>query len=179
MGKVYFLDNDVILKLTTYRMLDEALDCFKIDRSDIRVLESARFVFGSPKLRKKYSEEALILATEFVKKCPEIATQDSEEYRLLEKQIKNDIDPGEATLIAATFQESASLLATGDKRCLKALANTECLDFIHKGLQGRVICLEQIICRSIGYSGTRKCPICFWFPKINQKVLSGNTNSCY
>ena len=153
MGQVYFLDNDVILKLTTYRMLDEALDCFKIDRSDIRVLESARFVFVSPKLRKKYSEETLISATEFVNKCPKIATQDSEEYRLLEKQIKNDIDPGEATLIAATFQESASLLATGDKRCLKALANTECLDFIHQGLQGRVICLEQIICKLIEIQG--------------------------
>jgi hypothetical protein len=153
MGKVYFLDNDVILKLTTYRMLDEALDCLKIDRSDIRVLESARFVFDSQKLRKKHSEETLLFATEFVKKCPKIATQDSEEYRLLEKQIKNDIDPGEATLIAATFQESASLLATGDKRCLKALANTECLDFIHKGLQGRVICLEQIICKSIETQG--------------------------
>ena len=51
MGKIYFIDNDVILKLTTYRMLDEALDCFKIDRSNIRVLESARFVFGSPKFK--------------------------------------------------------------------------------------------------------------------------------
>ena len=153
MGKVYFLDNDVILKLTTYRMLDEALDCFKIDRSNIRVLESARFVFGSPKLIKKYSAETLIAATEFVKRCPKIATQDSEEYRLLEKQIKNDIDPGEAALIAATFQESASLLATGDKRCLKALANTECLDFIHQGLQGRIICLEQIICKLIEIQG--------------------------
>jgi predicted nucleic acid-binding protein len=153
MGMVYFLDNDVILKLTTYRMLDEALDGLEIDRSDIRVLESARFVFGSKKTKKKYSEETLLFATEFVKKCPKIATQDSEEYRLLEKQIKNDIDPGEATLIAATFQESASLLATGDKRCLKALANTECLDFIHKGLQGRVICLEQIICKSIEIQG--------------------------
>jgi hypothetical protein len=43
MGMIYFLDNDVILKLTTYRMLDEALDCLGIERSDIRVLASARY----------------------------------------------------------------------------------------------------------------------------------------
>jgi hypothetical protein len=149
MGMVYFLDNDVILKLTTYRMLDEALDCLEIDRSDIRVLASARFVFSSKKLRKKHSEETLLSAVEFVESGTTISAQDNDEYRLLEKQAKNDIDPGEATLIAATFHESASLLATGDKRCLQALANIESLELIHKKLQGSVICLEQIICKLI------------------------------
>jgi len=154
MGTVYFLDNDVILKLTTYRMLDEALDCLKIDRSDIRVLASARYFFEKNKgVRKKHSDATIASAIEFVKSCVAISSQNNDEYRLLAEQIKNDIDPGEATLIAATFQESASLLATGDKRCLKALANTECLDFIHKGLQGRVTCLEQIICKSIEIKG--------------------------
>jgi hypothetical protein len=153
MGMVYFLDNDVILKLTTYRMLNQALDCLEIDRSDIRVLESARFVFGSKKLQKKYSAETLLSAIEFVKSCATISAQDNDEYRLLEKQAKNDIDPGEATLIAATFHESASLLATGDKRCLQALATIESLELIHKKLQGRVICLEQIICKLIETQG--------------------------
>jgi hypothetical protein len=153
MGMVYFLDNDVIRKLITYKMLDEALDCLEIDRSDIRVLESARFVFGSKKMQEKYSEEILLSAIEFVKSCATISAQDNDEYRLLEKQAKKDIDRGEATLIAATFKESASLLATGDKRCLKALASIECLDFIHKELQGRVICLEQIIWKLIRMQG--------------------------
>jgi hypothetical protein len=153
MGMVYFLDNDVILKLTTYRMLNQALDCLEIDRSDIRVLASARFVFGSKKLQKKYSAETLLSAIEFVKSCTTISAQDNDEYRLLEKQAKNDIDPGEATLIAATFHESASLLATGDKRCLQALASIESLALIHEKLQGRVICLEQIICKLIETQG--------------------------
>jgi hypothetical protein len=150
---VYFLDNDVILKLTTYRMLIEALACLEIDRSDVRVLASARFVFDSKKLQKKYSEETLLSAIEFVKSCATISAQDNNEYRLLEKQAKNDIDPGEATLIAATFHESASLLATGDKRCLQALASIESLELIHEKLQGRVICLEQIICKLIEIQG--------------------------
>jgi hypothetical protein len=149
MGMVYFLDNDVILKLTTYRILNEALNCLKIDRSDIRVLASARFVFCSKKLQKKYSEEILLSAIEFVESCATISAQDNDEYRLLEKQAKNDIDPGEATLIAATFP----LLATGDKRCLQALFSIESLELIHKKLQGRVICLEQIICKLIETQG--------------------------
>ncbi len=150
---VYFLDNDVILKLTGYGITNEALECLKIERSNIRVLDSARFVFGSKKLKKKYSESILLSAIDFVEKCATISSQDSDEYRLLVKEIKNDIDPGEATLIAATFQEFGSFLATGDKRCLKALATIECLQTIHEGLQNRVICLEQIICQLIEIKG--------------------------
>ena len=64
---IYFLDNDVILKLTTYRILDEALDCLEIDRSDIRVLASARYFFGKNKdVKKKYSEVTISSAIEFV-----------------------------------------------------------------------------------------------------------------
>ncbi len=153
MGMIYFLDNDIILKLTTYKMLDETLNCLEIDQSNIRVLDSARFVFGSKKLKKNYSEETLLSTIKFVKNCSSISSQDNDEYRLLEKQARNNIDPGEATLIAATFHEPASLLTTGDKRCLKALANINCLEFIHQGLQGRVICLEQIICKLIKTKG--------------------------
>jgi predicted nucleic acid-binding protein len=104
-------------------------------------------------LQKKYSEETLLSAIEFVKSYAAISAQDNDEYRLLEKKAKNDIDPGEATLIAATFHESASLLATGDQRCLKALATTECLYLIRKKLKGRVICLEQVIYKLITTKG--------------------------
>jgi hypothetical protein len=120
---IYFLDNDVILKLTAYGIMNEALDCLKIERSNIRVLGSARFVFDKDKsIQKQYSIETRESAIDFVINCSTISSKDSDEYRLLEKEIKNDIDPGEASLIAATFQELGSFLATGDKRCLKALS---------------------------------------------------------
>jgi hypothetical protein len=91
MGMIYFLDNDVILKLTTYRMLDEALDCLEIERSDIRVLASARYFFGKNKgVKKKYSEVTIALAIEFVKSCTTISSQDNDEYRLLEKMDGED-----------------------------------------------------------------------------------------
>jgi hypothetical protein len=102
---VCFLDNDVIIKLTTCGLLSEALECLEIDRSNVRVLSSARFVFKGPKMRKKHSEQVLASAVEFVESCITIPPQDSDEYLLLEQQIKNDIDAGEATLIAATAQE--------------------------------------------------------------------------
>jgi hypothetical protein len=151
MGMVYFLDNDVILKLTTYRMLDEALDGLEIDRSDIRVLESARFVFEKHKKAiEKYSSETRESAINFIKPRTKIAAQNNDEYKLLIAQ--NGIDIGEATLITATIQESASFLVSGDKKCLNALVSKD-LDSIHKKMQGRVICLEQIICRSIEIQG--------------------------
>jgi hypothetical protein len=159
---VCFLDNDVIIKLTTCGLLSEALQCLEVDRSNIRVLSSARFVFGRPKMRKKHSEQVLESAIEFVKGCTAIPPQDSDEYRLLEQQIKNDIDAGEATLMAAAAQESDFWIVTGDKRCLKALAATKELDSIHKNLQGHVICLEQIICKLITVQG---------FESVREKVV--------
>jgi hypothetical protein len=151
MGMVYFLDNDVILKLTTYRMLDEALDCLEIDRSNIRVLNSARFVFEKhKKVRENYLETVRESAINFVSQHTEIAAQNSEEHKLLLAQ--NGIDLGEATLITATIQESASFLVSGDKKCLNALAAKD-LYLIHKKMQGRAICLEQIICKSIEIQG--------------------------
>jgi hypothetical protein len=150
---VCFLDNDVIIKLTTCGLLSEALECLEIDRSNVRVLSSARFVFKRPKMQKIHSKEVLASAIEFVESCTIIPSQDSNEYRLLEQQVKNDIDVGEAILIAATAQEAAFLIVTGDKRCLKALAAAEELNLIQKRLQGHVICLEQIICKLIDERG--------------------------
>ena len=84
MGMVYFLDNDVILKLITYGMLDEALDCLKTDRSNIRVLESARFVFEKHKKAiEKYSLETRESAISFVRPHTKIAAHNSDEHKLL------------------------------------------------------------------------------------------------
>jgi hypothetical protein len=151
MGMVYFLDNDVILKLITYGMLNEALDCLKIDRSNIRVLDSARFVFKKhKKVIENHSLQVRTSAISFVEQHTEIAFQNSDEHILLVGQ--NGIDIGEAILIAATIRESSSFLISGDKKCLNALASKD-LDSIHKKMQGRVICLEQIVYKLIEIQG--------------------------
>jgi hypothetical protein len=160
---VCFLDNDVIIKLTTCGLLSEALECLKIDQSGIRVLDSARFFFlKNREMRKKHSKEVLEFAVDFVEKHTTISAEDNEDYKLLITQNSNGIDPGEAKLISATIQDSSYCLFTGDKRCLRALYNAKELSEIHSKLQGRVICLEQIICELIKVYG---------FELIREKIV--------
>ena len=47
------------------------------------------------------------------------------------------------------MSESTSLLMTGDKRLLRALANMSDLKHIHEKIRGRVICLELLIYKLI------------------------------
>jgi hypothetical protein len=140
---VYYIDNDIIL-------LNETLGAWEIKRSDIRVLASARFSMNTSNRRKKYGQDTVNRAIDFVTTCNTIPSQDTEEYRLLLSQSTNGMDMGEAILISSLIQENATLLLTGDKRCLNCLATTESLTLIHKKMQGRVICLEQLIHKTIG-----------------------------
>ena len=59
MGITCFIDNDVILKLVTCDLFDEAIAAFEIDRSNIHVLESARFSFKRGNTPKNYSEAVI------------------------------------------------------------------------------------------------------------------------
>ena len=56
-----------------------------------------------------------------------------------------DIDTGEALLYASTYALQEFWLLTGDKRSLTALAEAPNCQAIVARLNGKVICLEQII----------------------------------
>jgi hypothetical protein len=63
------------------------------------------------------------------------------------------IDPGEQVLFGATAYYDTFLLATGDKRCLRALAADSACRSIYERLSGRVCCLEQIVSLLIPHFG--------------------------
>ena len=67
------------------------------------------------------------------------------------------IDPGEAILFSATAAFPDFLLATGDKRSLKVLAELPA-NSVTARLAGRVICFEQVLIRihaSFGFDHLR------------------------
>jgi hypothetical protein len=145
MAVVCFLDNDVLLKLAGFELLDEAIAALKISPDNLYVLESARFVFrDSPSVIAQYSQSVRDRAITFVKSCHGVLTDvESCDFIALSK-LKN-LDEGEAGLLTATNGVESFVLITGDKRCLKALANGVGIATIQQRLRGRVICLEQVI----------------------------------
>jgi hypothetical protein len=77
--------------------------------------------------------------------------------------LRDFIDIGEASLIAATGKKETFFFMKGDKLCLESLANNPSLSSVHYRLCGRTICLEQLIYRLIMSQG---------FEVIQKKIVS-------
>lgn len=151
MPPVCFVDNDAILKLVACNLFWEAVTSLGLTQADLRVLSDAKYVFRkSRRVVQKYPQAIRDSAISIVEGCTKIQPELSEELQIL--QIEG-IDPGENLLISATRYEASFYLATGDKRCLTALAAEPQLAEIRQRLIGRVICLEQLILRLIYNQG--------------------------
>ena len=147
---IYFLDNDIILKLSAFNLLDAAIAALKISPENLRVLDTAQHVFKrNRKVSQKYSEVTRERAIDFVKSCQTVKPVDSPEFIVLGQML----DVGEATLVAATREVSPFIFMTGDKRCLRDLATKAELTEVAERLRGRVICLEQVILLLIRQQG--------------------------
>lgn len=138
----------------------EALTSLGLTQADLRVLPSAKHVFRkNNRVRQKYPQAIRADAISIVEGCTEVIPEFTEELQNLDVE---GIDPGEGFLILATRYETSFYLTTGDKRCLRALAAAPQLGAIRQRLDGRVICLEQLILKLIYTQG---------FDKVLTKVL--------
>ena len=152
---ICFTDNDVLLKLSAWNLLEEAITVLDTTRKEIYVLRTARFVIGKDKQARfstKYGSQAVQRTLEFIETVQEITQgADPEEQALL--NAINGIDEGEAFLFGATRDLDLFLVATGDKNSLRALANAPSCAPIYQRMSGRVICMEQIMARLIPHVG--------------------------
>ncbi len=158
MGITCFVDNDVILKLVACDLFEEAIAAFEIGRSNIHVLETARFTFRGNKVKKNYSEEVIEKAITTIKNFDTVEAEI--DNPLFSLKIPNMDD--ELKLIVAESAEPAFYFATGDKRCLRALTEVSELTTMKEKLSGRVVCFEQIIIKIIQVYG---------FKFVKKKVL--------
>lgn len=163
MSGICFLDNDIILKLTACSLFDDAISILNIKRDNLRVLPSARYYFkNSRRAKKLYPENIINQVTAIANRYQTIEIVTKEALQEINKlQSYEGIDDGEANLIAATREINAFWLTTGDKRFLKTVASYDELAIIRDRLQGKVICLEQLIRQSIRIKGFE-----FILPKV-------------
>lgn len=150
LARFCFVDNDVILKLTSCDLFWEAIAALDCDADAVRVLKSAKHVFNSSKTRRKYSDLVCDQAISVVTQCQPIHRQARNPY--LNLSLEN-VDIGELILTFEAIGHENYLLATGDKRYLQALAQNKELEDMYRSLMGRVICFEQIIIRLVETQG--------------------------
>lgn len=146
MSPVCFVDNDVILKLVACNLFWEAVGVLGLTSDDLRVRASTKYYFR--KKPKIYPQAVREQAIAVVEQCQLIDDPPINEELQILQQIEG-IDPGEGVLIVATQPEPSFYLMTGDKRCLEALATAPQLVEVRQRLEGRVVCLEQLILRLI------------------------------
>jgi hypothetical protein len=83
---------------------------------------------------------------------------DSQASRIIELTSDPSIDAGEAYLIDYACSQSESILITGDKRCVVALASNPRFGSILPLLHGRLVhldCILESICELIGWTRVR------------------------
>jgi hypothetical protein len=138
--------------------LREALDALRVKKSEVLVLPTARAVIArSPIIAQNHTRDAIDRAVKFVASVAVITDPDVADFALLTGV--PGIDVGEATLFAGTKGLADFLVATGDKRSLRALTACPACGAIHTRLQSRVICLEQVmvlLIKELGYKNVQR-----------------------
>jgi hypothetical protein len=150
---ICFSDNDIILKLAACDLLEEMLAVLGMTRARTRVLPTAPSYFEkNPRLRVKHTPEQLQRASDFVNSVDKIDRNiDPQEQRVLSRV--EGIDSGEVILFGATKFYPYFVVATGDKKSLRAIAADDDCAAIHRRLKGSVVCFEQVITKIITVKG--------------------------
>jgi len=148
------VDNDIVLKLASFNLWDEALACLEAAPEDVRWLPTARFALdlhrGEAAARRWGATIAWRLAgIAATLRVLEEAPNDAVVAGLINVV---GIDVGERLLFATAAASDSTVVATGDKQSLLALANDPRCAAVHERLRGRLICLEQIVLQILAHN---------------------------
>lgn len=141
-----FIDNDALLKLAIYDLIDTALTMFNFQPGDIHVLATAKYALLPAKNRLRHckTEESAERLEVFLSKATKLNAESVDSEVLDALSAKPCIDPGEALMFAMATSDLDSNIITGDKRALAALHDGSGLESVRNALAGRVLCLELL-----------------------------------
>ncbi len=151
---MFLPDNDILINLAAIDIIDESFAAVGVTLEETYLINTAKYVFGIKK--RKRAEQRFGAATtdrllDLIQRTNEINWQHNGDLTCLSNVA--GIDPGEAIILSATNGRDGFLLATGDRRFVKALVENPACDHISNRIAGKVICLEQIILQTIAANG--------------------------
>ncbi len=154
MGTRSAIDNDILLKLSYFGLLD-TLSALLAENGGGGVLGAARYVVpsyiyknsdvGDPSGVVQTFEAFLVTVEEFEPTDAEV-----ELAAELEKEAARhlvELDPGESQLCAILVSRTLDVLLTGDKRAIAALATLGTTNATVAAINSRLACLEQLMIR--------------------------------
>lgn len=139
------LDNDVVLKLAQLDLLNDGCELLTKKYGQLYVLDTFKYQLRGKSAIRRYGTEAIERAQHCLDQETFLIFSESiTDQRLIDLQNNYDnLDEGEMRLVQGLLNHH-ELLLSGDKRFLKAIAETGFIE--DAALNNRFVCLEQIIC---------------------------------
>jgi len=143
------IDNDLLIKGAWYLLLPEMVAAIPANAADCIVLGAAKFVCIASLEKRGLAARAEVLNA-FIGGLAQIEPSAEElavaaEIELLAQQRGLSLDVGESQLLAIGESRAISVLATGDKRAIRAIEGVMLSRGQDEFWRNKVICLEQII----------------------------------
>lgn len=150
---ICFADTDIVLKLAACDLLPATLAVLGVTRQEVFVLreEAYRVYKHDLDVLRQYTAETRKRALHFINQLHGIFIEaDPEEQAYMEYA---GIDPGEQVIFSATREHTEFQVITADRKALRALAHANGCGGICNRMNGRVVCLEQILLLLIPHLG--------------------------
>lgn len=140
-----FVDNDVILKLAQYGILEHLISLFP-GPADLIALDSARYKLLPKRNRLELckTEEVAGRVEAFLDAAVPASTEPVDVELLERLNGSPGIDTGEALLFATAASADNARVLTGDKRALAGLGGLQDAYF-YQALAGKIIMLEALL----------------------------------
>lgn len=157
MSERVLLDNDVVLKVACYALVDETVAAANIDDIPPAMLGVGRFVVRGRLARAPNIADRARATAAFERMLAAMSLVEPDDAEMaaaadLEAEANRrdlDLDGGESQLLAMLANRACKLLVTGDKRAIAAMAIVAAAQ-----AGSRVACLEQLIAHVVSVSGT-------------------------
>lgn len=156
MGQPILIDNDALLKLARYGLLDKVVALFGCTFTDVCVLATAKYSLLPARNRLRFCEDeesaARLEAVLRTSKPLDAGAADPDLLDVL-NAVQN-IDAGETLLLAVGATNGDTLVITGDKRSLAALCSHDSVAHVSNALAGRVVSMEVLFSLLIDHQFT-------------------------
>lgn len=141
-----FIDNDALLKLANYDLLETAFTMFGVRPEDIHVLATAKYVLlpAKDRLRHCRNQGSANRLDAFLSKVTKLNAEGVDSEMLDALVAQPGIDSGEALMLAMGASDPESHVITGDKRAVAALNAGKNLEGVNAALAGRILSLELL-----------------------------------
>lgn len=142
------IDNDVVIKMAAYDLCDDLVEISTCSSQPPAMLGVGRYVVSSRLSRSSELRDGAAALARFEAVLEGFLLVEPTEEEIsaaadLESAaagLNLRLDGGESQLLAVLVSRSASLLLTGDKRAIRAIAKVA---FNHS--RGKIVCLEQLV----------------------------------